>query len=138
MYSATGVVFTGAKPSQAEILDPFSCPRNRSFFSRRSLLDMPCRGHCESLHSFMIDHCIVIRSEARPRCSAAISQHGPFGIQRERFGTNRPALHHSGADIVGQPRRVMRHFHTGYTCNCATAGSNFPARPMKTRGCSLG
>ena len=31
----------------------------------------------------------------------------------------------------------MRHFHTGYTFNCAMAGSNFPAKRMKTRGCSL-
>ncbi len=41
MHSATGVVFARAKPSHSETFDPFSCPRNQSFFSRRSLLDMP-------------------------------------------------------------------------------------------------
>lgn len=31
----------------------------------------------------------------------------------------------------------MRHFHSDYTFNSATAGSVFPVRPMKTRDRSL-
>jgi hypothetical protein len=85
------------------------------------------RGHRESLHSFMIDHSIVIRSEARQRCSAAISQHGRLGIQSREI-SHEPSC----------PASFWRgHWWANSPSLCAIAGSNVPARPMKTRGCSL-
>ena len=42
-----------------------------------------------------------------------------------------------GVFILDNLAESIRHFHSDYTFNCAMAGSVFPVRPMKTRGCSL-